>query len=39
MNGFVRLLLLGAAIFGAAQALRRLRQLADPDASMYGHPS
>jgi len=39
MRSLVRLLALGAAIFGAAQLVRRLRQLADPDASVYGHPS
>lgn len=38
MNGLVRVLLLVAAVFGAAAALRRLRRLADPDVSVYGHP-
>lgn len=38
MTRFVKALLFTAAMLGAAAALRRLRLLADPDASVYGHP-
>ena len=38
MNTFVKAVVLLAAAFGAAQLVRRLRRLADPDASVYGHP-
>jgi hypothetical protein len=39
LNRLVKAALAAAAIFGAARLLRKLRQLADPDASLYGHPT
>lgn len=39
MTRLARALVMLAAVAGAAAALRKLRRLADPDPSVYGHPA
>ena len=39
MTRLAKLVLLLAALAGLTAGLRRLWRLADPDASVYGHPA
>jgi hypothetical protein len=39
MTRFANVLLAVAAMAGAAIVLRKLRRLADPDPTIYGHPN